>query len=118
MSFSYEPLDEVDNQVFQNQDLELESWNAFLANLLPLDLDLQTTPKLQIFHRNHRPIKLLSAIRGLELLGIPAKHILDCPQVITNQNPQMLESLDFSDSIGKYLDQKSAESVNKVFRGL
>jgi len=114
MAFSYEPLREIDNQVFQNSDLELESWNAFLANLIPQDLNTKTILKLQLVHRNHRPSKLLSMIRGLEFMGLPVKHILDSPQVITNKNPQMLASLDFSDSIERFLDKKSTESVNIV----
>lgn len=114
MDFSFEPLNEVDNQVFQNNDLELESWNAFLANLLPLDSNLQSVPKLNLIHRNHRPVKLLSAIRGLEFIGIPARHTIDSPQVITNRNPHMLASLDFSDSIKTFATPKSSKSVNIV----
>jgi hypothetical protein len=39
---------------------------------------------------------------------------LDSPQVITNQNPKLLASLDFSDSIEEFLDKKPKESVNIV----
>jgi hypothetical protein len=114
MDFSYEPLNKVDNQVFQSKNLELESWNAFLAKLLPLNSSIRMSPRLRFIHRNHRPAKLLSVIRGLDLMRIPATHILDSPQVITNKNPEMLAQLNFDNSIRTFLKKKSSESINVV----
>lgn len=114
MGFAYDLLKDIDNQVFNVKEDELKQWNKFLLNVLPIANDISNQSFLRINHQNHRKSKLYAVINTLDFIGIPAIHVINSPQAITNKDPRILGNINFEESIKKYRKPRKHNTLRVV----